>query len=619
MMNDRQSDISNDAMPLPAMFPIQASSEEASRRNASTTEVLDETSTSMENECSDEGTIPKRPCLGPGIVQPLGSGSSIYTEISPTHEQWAFNALLINLAKQINDTDLEQMKEMYKGGIPRGILKGIKTPMELFDVMRKQMFLSPMNLLQLQGLLWSIKKLELMNMVIDYARQSENIVYVQPASVTPVNGYTHIKFHLRGKQFGKMNRGELQYLRTIAANAVLIPSSFVIIDGINPSSSVIITLQFPEQHANIFRNLLEKREIELGELIEFGVDSITIGDKTFHINENPAENSRTFTDGDVDASIKLHWAETKIVNLEEENKKQSDKIYELDKQILTLQAQNDTFTTAFKTKQGIFSEDKKNPEELLFVANEIEGALTQFNTTLEDISKENCKRVTVLQLLQAHATLIASVCCQDVSMIFQHISTKAKQMQGLMIMTAVHAALQRFVGVDLSEESAPIKVLKEISMKLRPHEVQKLEEVNDLTESERNDIKSGASPVLLMLLRKELQKGFGLNLEEFLTKCLMTINRTELLQEFHEKFAKYAKDDINPSDGISATDTDEAKTSREPHINDIANNVKLILVKLSEMDQKINHLPEFGKLDSELKAYPHSLYKKFMEHSKSSW
>ena len=57
--------------------------------------------------------------------------------------------------------------------------------MDLFDVMRNKTYLSPMNLLQLQGLLWSIKKHHLMNMVIDYAKESKDVAYLQPASRTP--------------------------------------------------------------------------------------------------------------------------------------------------------------------------------------------------------------------------------------------------------------------------------------------------------------------------------------------------------------------------------------------------------------------------------------------------
>jgi hypothetical protein len=37
------------------------------------------------------------------------------------------------------------------------------------------------------------------------------------------------------------------------------------------------------------------------------------------------------------------------------------------------------------------------------------------------------------------------------------------------------------------------------------------------------------------------------------------------------------------------------------------------------MGKQLQHLPEFGQLDSELKSYRSSLYKKIMERSKSSW
>jgi predicted RNase H-like nuclease (RuvC/YqgF family) len=61
---------------------------------------------------------------------------------------------------------------------------------------------------------------------------------------------------------------------------------------------------------------------------------------TYSVSECPEENSRTFTNEEVDVSIKLHWAEKKITNLEEEIKTQADKIDELVKQMTLLTVQN---------------------------------------------------------------------------------------------------------------------------------------------------------------------------------------------------------------------------------------------------------------------------------------
>ena len=111
------------------------------------------------------------------------------------------------------------------------------------------------------------------------------------------------------------------------------------------------------------------------------------------------------------------------------------------------------------------------------------------------------------------------------------------------------------------------------------------------------------------------------SLQDFLEKCMKIINRMDLLQEFCAKLEKYVKEDIEKPERSQTGAADkpaEAMTSTEPQINDIANNVKLILVKLSELDQKLNHLPEFGKMDTELKKYPNWLYSKFLESSKLS-
>ena len=186
-----------------------------------------------------------------------------------------------------------------------------------------------------------------------------------------MNGYRHVKFHVHGKRFGQMTRGEIRYLRNVAAATVLIPPSFVLIDGIDPSRSVVVTLQFPDQHATILKDMLETREVEVAELIELGVDCITVGEIDFPLiglfyinlkkksfmsvtkmltiicirfqNVNTFEfvlfldeqyvSSEIVTEQEVDISIRLHWEKEKIEKLQKENEKQADKINELEKHV----------------------------------------------------------------------------------------------------------------------------------------------------------------------------------------------------------------------------------------------------------------------------------------------
>ena len=64
------------------------------------------------------------------------------------------------------------------------------------------------------------------------------------------NGYKHLKFHIEGADLNKYNRGELERLRSkIASELLHVPPEFVIVAGIEPSSSLMITIMLLEDDA----------------------------------------------------------------------------------------------------------------------------------------------------------------------------------------------------------------------------------------------------------------------------------------------------------------------------------------------------------------------------------
>ncbi|XP_053385837.1 uncharacterized protein LOC128550589 [Mercenaria mercenaria] len=180
MEGGESTGVSEDALPLPAMPTLDT------QLGVSATENVSQT-IEMQNVAEDQ-TLPKRPRLQTSDGESLERRSaSVIAEISPPHDRWAFNLLIVNLSRNITDAEFRQMKEVYKGNIPRKILNSFKTPMDLFDMMQKTLCLTPVNLLQLEGIFWNLGRQDLMDQVIEYGRKTGNVIYFQPASLAPGN------------------------------------------------------------------------------------------------------------------------------------------------------------------------------------------------------------------------------------------------------------------------------------------------------------------------------------------------------------------------------------------------------------------------------------------------
>ncbi|XP_053385973.1 uncharacterized protein LOC128550634 [Mercenaria mercenaria] len=407
-----------------------------------------------------------------------------------------------------------------------------------------------------------------------------------------------------------MTKDDLCYLRTVVANILLIPSSFVLIDGVDPSSSITVTMLIPDQHVEILQKMLNAKDIDLSELIAFGVDSFTIGESVFPVAENSKISTDTYMEqSDVEMIVKLQKSRDTVANLELENMKQMERIKEVETQNLLLQAQNETFMRSAKPNH-MFPEGKiklEKPDEL---DTEIQDALLKFSNYLEEMSKDNCNKQLVLQLLKAHATLIATRCFQELSMM---ISKVAVQAQNLTILKGTHVALRHFFESEAGEPT-PIKIVKEISQKLLPEEKSILEKDYNWTEHDKEAFQKSSLPFLLSLMAKEsTEKGDKAcrNLTEFLRRCLTKIIRIDLLLEFLEKVANYGEEDIEDAASSSTTASDiEVQASRVTKMEEMSKNVKKILDKLNSLDDKMHSVPELGNIARQIKGeYPFWLYK----------
>ena len=98
----------------------------------------------------------------------------------------------------------------------------------------------------------------------------------------PANGYRYIQFHIEGKDFTKVKRSSLEAMRMTAARLMIVPPEFVVIAGIEPSSSLLITFMIPERFIKYLEAALNKKPV-VKELTHMGIDIVRIGDKAVNI------------------------------------------------------------------------------------------------------------------------------------------------------------------------------------------------------------------------------------------------------------------------------------------------------------------------------------------------
>lgn len=85
-----------------------------------------------------------------------------------------------------------------------------------------------------------------------------------------------MQFHIEGKDFSKVKRSCIETIRTIAARLMLVPPQFVTIAGIEPSSSLLITLMVPERFLKYLEAALNNKAV-MKELTNLDIDMVRTG------------------------------------------------------------------------------------------------------------------------------------------------------------------------------------------------------------------------------------------------------------------------------------------------------------------------------------------------------
>jgi len=90
------------------------------------------------------------------------------------------------------------------------------------------------------------------------------------------NGYKFVKWHVEGLDPRQMSLQDILTFQTHVANALFLPPEYVIICGIQPSTSIVIVFMMTEVYVNILQEQLEAKET-FHTFQDIGVDIVDIG------------------------------------------------------------------------------------------------------------------------------------------------------------------------------------------------------------------------------------------------------------------------------------------------------------------------------------------------------
>lgn len=199
-------------------------------------------------------------------------------DLTPSGD-YALNSFLLTLNDDLDDDDLEKLKFLCTGkyGIGEAILENVKKPIHLFEILRKRQLLNTCNLITLQAMLWVLPRKDLQLKYVKFAESQKSSIHFIVPKDSPENGYEFLKFHIKGADLNKYGTGDLEKLRSKISKLLFVPPEFVIIAGIQPSQSLLITVMLLKDDA---QRMLTLPPSLLAVLTEVHVDKVMIGNKT---------------------------------------------------------------------------------------------------------------------------------------------------------------------------------------------------------------------------------------------------------------------------------------------------------------------------------------------------
>ncbi|XP_053397907.1 uncharacterized protein LOC128556516 isoform X1 [Mercenaria mercenaria] len=515
------------------------------------------------------------------------------TEVQPTESlenipdpptDWNFNILLNNIGESLSAEDLSKMKCLFEGegGIGKSVLEKIKLPQDLFRVLRTRGYISRDNLLYLQGILYLAGRRDLIEDALDYSKTVGNVLHLYAPSYQPENGYRFVKFHVAGRNFRNYSRKDVELLRCRVQKLLFVPEKFVIISGIEPSSSLVITFMIPEMYVEILQVLLVEGD-DLMDLQENGVDIVEIDGKVYNI-KGTSESVCVETDQKIKLLNVYEQLQQTKVRLDSSEMACID----LSRQINYLQSNLDTAEEKLRKveteldslkKVVSMSRDETQPASLKELTS-----LKEFTEALHQINIETVDKKAIQRLINASVNIVSTRMREGHRIQEQSLLLDLQNMQSQLIPLMFELEQHRFltdlshidksvlVGLQLLLQSlkAPtqisltphgLQMLKKISSKLRYKEKEKLRQKYQWTPDGKIEKSMAEDPNLFLacLYHKEIERTrLYIHCQSFVAECLTEVGREDL-----KKFLE-PKPQPNPPNPPSPRYFTEARQKADP-------------------------------------------------------
>lgn len=510
---------------------------------------------------------------------------------------WAFNKLKIDIAKKMTDKDLEEAKTIFEGrdGIGQRLLEEIKTPLELFKALEKRTFLDRNNLLFFQAMLYHLDRMDLLDLAIDFAHTHGNAIHFKSPPREPANGYEFVQFHVEGKDFSTVTRNDLERLRTTAATLMLVPARFVTIAGVEPSSSIQITLMIPTRYVKYLELALKRKHI-VKDLTNLRVDTVCTNNLKFMLQG-----------ADVVGSVMQTHIKSVYETLRDTEKRLEDcEIECLHLKRNLARRPPDTFGDLLK----FFYADVDYKNGLLRKVPRLakESAYAFFKFATAQIRKLGYNEEAIACLLDSHYYLMNIKAKEKREFLIaqfvsenQQLRTRLLEMQILNarpksqyisgVVDFEYRLRQNVLVPETIVQLAPfaVEILKVLSDELTSDEKQQLLKKYTWPENDESTrlMKLKESIFLAELYFKEVQVSKKhVDCKEFISNALIEVNRLDLKQKFLKMLEKHETDFLQSVGGYGKP---QQRNSTEPTSSnsDLNEKVNIILQKVSHIENVI--------------------------------
>ncbi|VDI71562.1 Hypothetical predicted protein [Mytilus galloprovincialis] len=202
-------------------------------------------------------------------------------------DDYPLQTFLLKIGDQLTEEDFKKLKFCCagEGGLTKNVLEKITDYMSLFTHLKERRILTKYNIAPLQAMIWHLGRKDLYKDFLEYCNSQDKTLHFFVPSEHPVNGYKHVDFHIRGADL--FSSDDLESLKGAMSVLLRCPMHHIIIDGIEPTSSIHITFMIPEVCIEILLNLddKEKKRLCLHGVDRFKVDEQLIDCKDFTENE----------------------------------------------------------------------------------------------------------------------------------------------------------------------------------------------------------------------------------------------------------------------------------------------------------------------------------------------